>query len=56
MARALSRIQSKFILGLNDHPDTRKAFKSFKIKSVEIKYSVAVKKRRKGNELIITNY
>lgn len=56
MAIVLSGIKSRFILSLNDHSDIRKAFKSFKIKSVEIKYSVAVGKRRKGKELIITNY
>lgn len=56
MARVLSGIQSKFILSLNDHPDIRKTFKSFKLKPVELKYSVAVGKRKKAKELIITNY
>ena len=55
MARVLSKIQSNFILSLNDHPDIRKTFKSFKLKPVELKYSVAVGKRRKGKELIISN-
>lgn len=56
MAGVLSGIQSKFILSLNDHPDIRKTFENFNLKSVEIKYSVSVKKRRKAKELIITNY
>lgn len=55
MASVLSGIKSRFILSLNDHPDIRKTFKRFKIKPVELKYSVAVGKRRKAKELIISN-
>ena len=56
MAEILDGIKAKFILSINDHPEMRDIFKSFRIKSVTLKYTVAKAEQKTGRELIITNY
>jgi len=56
MAEILDGIKAKFILSINDHPEMRDIFKSFRIKPVTLKYTVAKAEQKTGRELIITNY
>ena len=56
MAEILDGIKAKFILSINDHPEMRNIFKSFRIKPVTLKYTVAKAEQKTGRELIITNY
>ena len=57
MSESLSKIQGKFILSINDHPEMRKAFNNFNIKQVSLLYTVGGQgKQKQGKELLITNY
>lgn len=56
MAKILAGIKSSFILSINDVPEIREIFKAFKIKPVELKYSVSKGKQTQGRELLISNY
>ena len=56
MAAVLAGIKSQFILSINDYPEIRKAFKDFKIKPVQLKYTISKGKQTTGRELLITNY
>ena len=55
IASVLARIQCRFILSINDHPDIREVFKDFQIKPVTLNYTVSKGKHKKGRELLITN-
>ena len=56
MADLMASMAGKAILSINDHPDMRKVFKGFKIKSVPIKYIVgSTHKGKQAKELIICN-
>ena len=55
LADALSKIQSSFILSINDLPEMRKVFGNFTIKSVGLSYSTAQKRCLRAKELLITN-
>jgi len=53
----LSGIQGKFLLSINDHPETRKLYAGFNIEEVKVRYSIC--KSDKGSvykELLISNY
>ncbi|MBV1817352.1 DNA adenine methylase [Bacteroidales bacterium MSK.15.36] len=54
----LKNIKGKFLLTINDHEKTRKWYKEFNFKNIEVGYSVSNKNsgRRKYKELIVTNY
>ena len=54
----LTSIEGKFLLTINDHEKVKEWYKDFKIKEVEVNYSVAKEKSGRGKykELIITNY
>ena len=56
MAKILASIEGKFILSINDHPEIRDLFKSFKIKPVELKYTVSKTEQTIGKELLVSNY
>ena len=56
MAEILDGIKAKFILSINDHPEMRDILKSFRIKPVTLKYTVAKAEQKTGRELIIANY
>jgi DNA adenine methylase len=45
----------QFILSINDHPEMREVFGSFKIKPVKLKYSARKEGHTLGNELLVTN-
>ncbi|MCX5495794.1 DNA adenine methylase [Kaistia dalseonensis] len=56
MAERLADLKGRFILSVNDHPDTRAAFADFAIETVDVTYSVsgyAGQKKGQG-ELIIS--
>lgn len=55
---ALEKIQGKFILTINDHPEVRKWYKNYNIEETQVKYSLArdINARGERKELIITNY
>jgi DNA adenine methylase len=54
LAQVLSGLRSHFILSINDHPEMRNVFKSFKIKSVGLSYSAAQNECIKAQELLVT--
>ena len=56
MAEILAGIKSKFILSINDHPHIRDTFKTFNIKPVTLKYTVAKDKTTVGKELLVINF
>ena len=47
--------QGKVILSINDHPDIRDVFSSFRTEQVAIQYSVNANKSKPSSELIIRN-
>lgn len=40
LKECLSKIQGKFLLSINDHPEIRKLYSEFNINQVEVRYSV----------------
>lgn len=55
MAHVLSRLNGRFVLSINDHPEIRRIFAAFDFQEVETTYSVALKGNgSKAGELIIT--
>ncbi|EKQ50278.1 MULTISPECIES: DNA adenine methylase [unclassified Clostridium] len=54
----LTNIKGKFLVTINDHPAVREWYKQFKIKEVEVNYSISRESKARGKyaELIITNY
>lgn len=53
----LSKIQGKFLLSINDHPEIRELYAGFNVKEVEVRYSVCrTDKSSMAKELIIGNY
>lgn len=56
MAEILAKIKSEFILSINDLPKMRKVFRGFKVKPVNLKYSVSQKGITPGKELLVTNF
>ena len=55
MAEVLACIKGKFILSINDHPDIRKVFEGFKIRPVNLSYTVSKGKHTNGRELLVSN-
>jgi len=56
MAELLARIEGKFLLSLNDHPDVREIFKAFQIRPITLAYSAQPKAGKRFNEVLISNY
>lgn len=58
IAEFMKTAKGKFLLSINDHPDIKKLFKDFNIKTVGIKYTVGGSKvnTSQSNELLIMNY
>lgn len=54
LANSLFNINSHFILSINDHPDIREVFKSFRIKAYDLSYSAAKRGCKRVHELLIT--
>lgn len=51
----LSKLKGKFMLSYNDHPTIRKAFRQFRIQTIDTVYQIGGE-RRPIKELVITNY
>jgi DNA adenine methylase len=49
----LARIKGRFLLSINDVPDTRAAFGAFRIESVETRYTIAGGGWMDAGELIV---
>lgn len=57
MADCLGRLKGKAIISLNDHPDVRRCFRGFHMKSTDITYTVGGgSKGAKAKELLIFNW
>jgi DNA adenine methylase len=56
MADILSNIQAKWILSINDLPETRNVFNKFSIKPVTLNYTVGKNAQSTGKELIVANF
>ncbi|AFM42981.1 DNA adenine methylase Dam [Desulfosporosinus acidiphilus SJ4] len=53
----LSRLQGRYLLSINDHPDIRELYNGFNIEEVSLRYSVSRKdKSTLKKELLISNY
>ena len=55
LSELLGEIQGRFILSLNDVPEVRALFKSFKIETVKTRYSVQKGKQKEAGEVLISN-
>lgn len=56
LADQMNGIKGKFLLSLNDTPEVRSMFKSFRLEEVTVTYSSARHGRPKAKELFISNY
>lgn len=57
MAEKLDRIQGKFIISLNSHPDVHRIFERYHIEIVETVYTIAGAAKQKAvEEVVITNF
>jgi DNA adenine methylase len=55
LAERLTKLKGKFILSLNDRPEVRETFKTFRIEREEISYTAQAKPGKRYGELLITN-
>ena len=55
LAERLAKLKGKFILSLNDRPEVRETFKTFRIEREEISYTAQAKPGKRYGELLITN-
>jgi len=57
LKECLSKIQGKFLLSINDHPEIRELYSGFNINQVGVRYSVCrTDKSSLASELFISNY
>lgn len=56
LAERLGKIRGKFVLTLNDVPQVREIFKSFKIRGIEMPYTAQKIAGRRFHEVLITNF
>ncbi|MBU0945497.1 MAG: DNA adenine methylase [Proteobacteria bacterium] len=59
LAQILATIKGKFLMTLNDTPETREIFAPFNIETTTLKYSIATTKKARNktrSELLISNY
>lgn len=56
LADRLGRLKGKGIVSLNDHPDIRRCFRGFRMKSTDIQYTVGGGKGTKSRELLIFSW
>ncbi|MAC59520.1 MAG: DNA methyltransferase [Novosphingobium sp.] len=55
MSDQLRRLQGRFILSLNDHPEVRRIFEGFDFREEQLTYSISGGAGTKAREVIITN-
>lgn len=56
LAERLKMLKGKFLLSLNDTPETRRIFAGFTIKTIQMTYTSQRKVGKKFQELLISNY
>src|ERR1700739_2486156 len=56
LAERVKNLKGKFLLSLNDVPETRRIFHSFHIRPLQLVYSSQRKAGKRYNELLISNY
>ena len=56
LAQVLSTLKGRFLLSLNDRPEVRQIFRSFKTESLSFAYSSQRKAGKTFRELLISNY
>lgn len=56
LAEQLDRIKGRFILSINDVPQTREVFGNFKLETVGTRYSISAKANQAVGELLVTNF
>jgi DNA adenine methylase len=56
LAELLRKIKGKFLLSLNDTPETRRIFSAFTIRTLQMTYTAQRKVGKKFQELLISNY
>jgi DNA adenine methylase len=56
LAECLRALKGKFLLSLNDTPETRRIFAAFTIKTLQMTYTAQRKVGKKFQELLISNY
>lgn len=56
LRKRLENVKGKFILSLNDHPNIRKLFSNFFIRSVDHSYTAPRGPARRFSELLISNF
>lgn len=56
MARVLKRLRGRFLLSLNDRPETRQIFQDFQISAIPTRYTANRDRNRNVVELVISNY
>lgn len=53
LAGRLTRLQGRFILSINDRPETRALFGGFEVRTAELAYTIAAKGATRARELIV---
>jgi DNA adenine methylase len=56
LAARLKALKGKFLLSLNDTPETRRIFSAFNISTVQLVYTARLNAGKKYSELLISNY
>ncbi|PYP85995.1 MAG: hypothetical protein DMG65_19615 [Candidatus Angelobacter sp. Gp1-AA117] len=56
MAVLLAQLKGRFLLSLNDTPETRRIFSDFEIRTLQLVYSSQRTAGKRYNELLIANY
>jgi DNA adenine methylase len=56
LAERVKNLKGKFLLSLNDVPEIRRIFESFKIRRLELPYSSQRQAGKIYQELLISNY
>lgn len=56
MEKRLRLLKGRFILSLNDEPEARKLFGSFKVESIQLAYTAQRRPARRYGELLIMNF
>ena len=56
LERRLHNLQGKFLLSLDDHPEVRRLFRSWRLLPVDIAYTAQRRVGKRYGELLITNF
>jgi DNA adenine methylase len=56
LEKRLRRIQGRFVLSLDDHPEVRKLFQRWRLLPIDLAYTAQRKVGKRFRELLITNF